>query len=76
MTKDEFINESDNSVLDYDIFNDVYNLETRIDADGLDATIIWKSKNGHYADPEGYFTYGFSLTKDGEVWKVSFAPMN
>ena len=62
---------------DFKIFEAVYNINTEINTYNEEhAMISWKSRYGHVSEEVGAFTYGFSLIKDGEVWKVSFAPMN
>ena len=78
MSKEEFIsNRAVNKMTDFKIFEAVYNINTEINTDNEEhAMISWKSRYGHVSEEVGAFTYGFSLIKDGEVWKVSFAPMN
>lgn len=54
---------------DYTMFEDVYNLNVELKGENEDlATITWFSKNRVYIN-------GFSLQKHGDVWKVSFVPM-
>lgn len=61
---------------DFKIFQDIYNLnvEYRNDDYGERAIITWSSNNGYY-DDQGAWEYFFNLTKDDDIWKVSFVPM-
>ena len=61
---------------DFKIFHDIYNLNVgyRNYDYGESAIITWSSKNGYY-DDQGAWEYFFNLTKDNDIWKVSFIPM-
>lgn len=61
---------------DFKIFHDVYdvNVEYRNLDYGERAVITWSSKNGYY-DDQGAWVYFFNLTKDDDIWRVSFIPM-
>lgn len=78
MSKEEFIsNRIENKMTDFKIFEAVYNIKTEINTYNEEhAMISWKSRYGHVSEGVGAYTYGFSLIKDGEIWKTSFAPMN
>lgn len=60
----------------FEIFRDIYDCDVLIWGDSDEhATICWKSRNG-YADQDlGETTHSFLLTKEDQVWKVNFMPM-
>ncbi len=61
---------------DFTVVEDVYNLKFEINkSDDENAVITWNSKNGYFDENIGAHIYGFSFVKDGDVWKVSFLPM-
>jgi|LGOV01.1.fsa_nt_gb hypothetical protein len=61
---------------DFSIVEDVYNLKVIVNEDNKEyATIIWYSENGYNDENIGAYNNGFNLQKDGDVWKVSFVPM-
>lgn len=67
---------SDQRMSEFEKFKDVYNLKVHFGSSNVeDATITWKSKNGYVEEEHGAFMYGFTLVKDGDVWKVAFLAM-
>lgn len=61
---------------DFGVYKDVYDLNIEYsESDEEHAAITWKSKNGDSDEKLGAYTYGFSLVKDGDIWKVSFLPI-
>lgn len=61
---------------DFGVYRDVYDLNIGYTESGeKHAIITWKSRNGYSDEKLGAYTYGFSLVKDGEIWKVNFMPI-
>lgn len=61
---------------EFDVYKDIYDVGIIFsESNSEQATITWKSKNGYVDEKLGAITYGFSLVKDGDVWKVNFLPM-
>ncbi len=60
---------------DFTIFEDIYNLKVEINNNEKHSVILWNSKNGYIDENIYTYIYGFNLQKDGDVWKVSFVPM-
>lgn len=61
---------------DFRVFKDVYDLNIEYsESDEGHAAVTWKSRNGDSDEKLGAYTYGFSLVKDGETWKVNFLPV-
>lgn len=78
VNKEAFLNDPQDRIpFGKEIFRDVYDLHLEVVAFDVEhATISWKSKNGVVDENAGAFVYGFALQKYGEVWKVSYLPMN
>jgi len=67
---------SSDRISDFAIFEDIYNLNIDFNGDNQEfAVITWNSKNGYTDDKSEAFTYGFTLQKDKNIWKVNFMPM-
>jgi len=78
VNKEEFLNDPNDRIpFGKEIFRDVYDLHVEVVSSDVEhATIGWSSKNGYVDEKAGTFSYGFALQKDGEVWKISYLPMN
>lgn len=78
VNKEAFLSDPQDRITDgKEIFRDIYDLQMEVvESDVEHANIGWKSKNGYVDENAGAFGYGFALQKDGEVWKVSYMPMN
>lgn len=77
VSKEDFLKEPQDRIpVSKEIFEDVYEINGIAEYDEEHVYISWKSKNGYIDESAGAFAYGFALQKDGEVWKVSFNPMN
>ncbi len=63
-------------VKDFEVYMDVYDLNIQYSgSDEEHAAITWKSRNGDSDEKLGAYTYGFSLVRDGDIWKVNFLPI-
>jgi hypothetical protein len=62
--------------MDFSIFQDIYNLNVKVNKDNTDYTSIsWTSDNGEIGKNIGTYSYGFSLHKNGNIWKVLLVAM-
>jgi cell division protein FtsB len=63
-------------IKDFEVYKDVYDLNIQYSgSDEEHAAITWKSRNGDSDEKLGAYTYGFSLVRDGDIWKVNFLPI-
>lgn len=61
---------------EFEIFKDVYDCDVLISGDSEErAAIRWKSRNGYVDEDLGETIYQFLLTKEDQVWRVNFMPM-
>ena len=76
-TKEEYLNiRNEHRMSDFTVFEDIYDLNFEVNKYNEEhAVITWHSKNGYFDENIGAYIYSFSFIKDGDIWKVSFVPM-
>lgn len=67
------IQEDEKGMENFDVFKEIYDFKTTFDGD--QAHLTWKSKNGYVDEISGPFTYSFYLSKEDDIWRVCYLPM-
>lgn len=63
-------------IKDFEKYKDVHDIEVKYGKNYEEEAIIsWSSENGYVDEEHGPWNYEFRLIKDGDIWKVSFMPM-
>ncbi len=66
-----------NVMSDFAEFKKTYGVEVIYNTNNEEnkATVTWYSENGYVDKDNGPFKYSFGLTKENEIWKVDYMPM-